>query len=141
MRGLAADIQVPAHGSLHQVPRERALSRTVAWCTVLTCNGRGEVLYQQSFLTIRKTCPTCAGRGQVIRQSCAQCKGEGYHRREKKLRVNIPAGVDTGTRLRLQSEGNPGPPGGQPGDLYVVSRLPSTRSSNAAITTCTARCR
>lgn len=122
MRGLAADILVPrmeactrCHGS--GAEPDGGMVRCA------TCSGRGEVLYQQSFLTIRKTCPTCSGRGQVVRQSCAQCKGEGYHRTEKKLRVNIPAGVDTGTRLRLQSEGNPGPPGGHPGDLYVVLKV------------------
>jgi molecular chaperone DnaJ len=59
----------------------------------------------------------------VIRRACQQCKGEGYSRTEKKLRVNIPAGVDTGTRLRLQNEGNPGPAGSQPGDLYVVVKV------------------
>jgi molecular chaperone DnaJ len=122
MRGLAADILVPrmeactrCHGS--GAEPDGGMVRCA------TCSGRGEVLYQQSFLTIRKTCPTCGGRGQVVRQSCSQCKGEGYHRTEKKLRVNIPAGVDTGTRLRLQSEGNPGPPGGHPGDLYVVLKV------------------
>jgi molecular chaperone DnaJ len=87
------------------------------------CNGRGEILYQQGFLSIRKTCPTCNGRGKVIRQACSQCRGEGFNRTEKKLKVNIPAGVDTGTRLRLSGEGNPGPPGSQPGDLYVVIKV------------------
>src|SRR6201995_2585841 len=77
--------------------------------TCSVCNGRGEVVYQQSFLSIRKACPTCGGRGKVIRHACSQCKGEGFSRVEKKLRVNIPAGVDTGTRLRLAGEGNPGP--------------------------------
>jgi molecular chaperone DnaJ len=122
MRGLAADILVPRMEACTRCQGNGA-EPDGGMVRCATCNGRGEVLYQQSFLTIRKTCPTCGGRGQVIRQSCAQCKGEGYHRAEKKLRVNIPAGVDTGTRLRLQSEGNPGPPGGQPGDLYVVLKV------------------
>ncbi len=122
MRGLAADLQIP---------RMEACSRCqgtggepnggMVTCSV--CNGRGEVLYQQSFLAIRKTCPTCSGRGKVIRQVCTQCRGEGFHRVEKKLKVNIPAGVDNGTRLRLSSEGNPGPAGSQPGDLYVVIKV------------------
>lgn len=122
MRGLAADLQIP---------RMEACTRCqgtggepnggLVTCSV--CGGRGEVLYQQSFLAIRKTCPTCSGRGKVIRQACSQCRGEGYHRVEKKLKVNIPAGVDNGTRLRLAGEGNPGPPGGQPGDLYVVIKV------------------
>ncbi len=122
MRGLAADLQIP---------RMEACSRCqgtggepnggLVTCSV--CGGRGEVLYQQSFLAIRKTCPTCSGRGKVIRQACTQCRGEGYHRIEKKLKVNIPAGVDNGTRLRLAGEGNPGPAGSQPGDLYVVIKV------------------
>lgn len=122
MRGLAADILVPRMEACSRCQGNGA-EPDGGMVRCATCNGRGEVLYQQSFLTIRKTCPTCGGRGQVIRQSCFQCKGEGYHRSEKKLRVNIPAGVDTGTRLRLQSEGNPGPPGGHPGDLYVVLKV------------------
>jgi molecular chaperone DnaJ len=122
MRGLAADILVPRMEACTRCHGNGA-EPDGGMVRCATCNGRGEVLYQQSFLTIRKTCPTCAGRGQVVRQSCQQCKGEGYHRTEKKLRVNIPAGVDTGTRLRLTSEGNPGPPGGQPGDLYVVLKV------------------
>jgi len=81
------------------------------------------VIYQQSFLSIRKTCPTCNGRGKVIRQACSQCRGEGFSRSEKKLKVTIPAGVDNGTGLRLAGEGNPGPPGTQPGDLYVVIKV------------------
>jgi molecular chaperone DnaJ len=122
MRGMSADLQIP---------RMEACSRCqgtggepnggLITCSV--CNGRGEVLYQQSFLSIRKTCPTCGGRGKVIRQACTQCRGEGFHRTEKKLKVNIPAGVDNGTRLRLSSEGNPGPAGAQPGDLYVVIKV------------------
>src|SRR5260370_5809669 len=60
------------------------------------------------------------GRGQIIRRPCTQCKGEGYVRMERKLKVNIPAGVDNGTRLRLSGEGQPGAHGGPPGDLYVV---------------------
>ena len=65
------------------------------------CHGRGEVIYQQSFLQIRRTCGQCGGRGQIIRRPCTQCRGERYVRNERKLKVNIPAGVDTGTRLRL----------------------------------------
>lgn len=122
MRGMSADLQIP---------RMEACSRCqgtggepnggLVTCSV--CNGRGEVLYQQSFLSIRKTCPTCGGRGKVIRQACSQCRGEGFHRTEKKLKVNIPAGVDNGTRLRLSAEGNPGPTGAQAGDLYVVIKV------------------
>lgn len=122
MKGLSADLQVPKLEACSRCQGAGA-EPNGGMVKCLTCNGRGEVLYQQSFLSIRKTCPTCAGRGQVIRQVCSLCKGEGYSRVEKKMRVNIPAGVDTGTRLRLQNEGNPGPAGGQPGDLYVVVKV------------------
>ncbi|MFL6354315.1 MAG: molecular chaperone DnaJ [Bryobacteraceae bacterium] len=122
MRGLSADLQVPrmepctrCHGA--------GAEPNGGMVTCSVCNGRGEVLYQQSFLSIRKTCPSCGGRGQVIRQVCSQCRGERFNRVEKKLKVNIPAGVDTGTRLRLAGEGNPAPPGGQSGDLYVVIKV------------------
>jgi molecular chaperone DnaJ len=122
MRGLSADLQIPrmeACGKCHGTGAEP--NGGLVTCSV--CNGRGEVLYQQSFLSIRKTCPSCGGRGKVIRQACNQCRGEGFSRVEKKLKVNIPAGVDTGTRLRLAGEGNPGVPGSQPGDLYVVVKV------------------
>jgi molecular chaperone DnaJ len=81
------------------------------------------VVFQQSFLSVRRTCSQCNGRGQIIRRPCRECKGEGYLRRERKLKVNIPAGVDNGTRMRLAQEGQPGVNGGPPGDLYVVLKV------------------
>ncbi len=119
MHGLSADIQIPKLDPCAKCGGTGA-EREGGLVTCSVCNGRGEVVYQQSFLSIRKTCPTCGGRGKVIRQACSQCKGEGFNRVEKKLKVNIPPGVDNGTRLRLTGEGNPGPAGSQPGDLYVV---------------------
>lgn len=83
------------------------------------CRGRGEMLYQQGFLTVRRTCSQCNGRGQIIRRPCKQCKGEGQIRVEKRLKVTVPPGVDNGTRLRLTGEGLPGYNDGPPGDLYV----------------------
>jgi molecular chaperone DnaJ len=77
------------------------------------------VIYQQSFLSVRRTCSQCGGRGQIIRRPCTECKGEAYIRKERKLKVNIPAGVDTGTRVRVAGEGQPGANGGGYGDLYV----------------------
>ena len=91
--------------------------------TCPTCRGRGEVIYQQAFLSVRRTCTQCGGRGQIIRRPCKECKGDGYIRRERKLKVNIPAGVDNGTQLRLSQEGQPGINGGPPGDLYVVLKV------------------
>jgi molecular chaperone DnaJ len=77
------------------------------------------VIYQQSFLQVRRTCGQCNGRGQIIRRPCTQCKGEAWVRKDRKLKVNIPAGVDTGTRVRVTGEGQPGANGGGYGDLYV----------------------
>jgi molecular chaperone DnaJ len=118
VRGMSAEIQVP---------RQEACSRCqgtggepdggVTVCP--RCRGRGQVVFQQSFLSVRQTCSQCGGSGQVIRKPCAQCQGQGYSRTERKLKVNIPAGVDNGTRLRLSNEGQAGANGGPPGDLYV----------------------
>jgi molecular chaperone DnaJ len=91
--------------------------------TCPTCRGRGEVVYQQSFLSIRRTCGQCNGMGEIIRRKCSHCDGEGYKQVDRKLKVNVPAGVDNGTRLRLTQEGNPGINGGPAGDLYVVLRV------------------
>jgi molecular chaperone DnaJ len=87
------------------------------------CRGRGEVIYQQAFLSVRRSCSQCGGRGQIVRRPCKECRGEGYLRRERKIKVNIPAGVDNGTQLRLTQEGQPGGNGGPPGDLYVVLKV------------------
>ena len=91
--------------------------------TCPTCHGRGEVIYQQSFLSIRRTCSTCGGSGKVIRNPCAACLGHGYRPVQRKLKVNIPAGVNDGTRLRLPQEGQAGANGGPPGDLYVFIKV------------------
>lgn len=91
--------------------------------TCPTCQGRGQVLYQQSFLSVRRTCHTCGGSGQIIRNPCRQCHGQGYRQAVRKIKVNLPAGVDDGTRLRLAHEGQPGANGGPPGDLYVFLKV------------------
>jgi molecular chaperone DnaJ len=85
-----------------------------------TCGGRGQLVYQQGFFTINRTCPACQGAGQIIRERCAECLGQGRLQREKTIELRIPPGVDTGTRMRVQGEGEPGPNGGPSGDLYVV---------------------
>lgn len=84
------------------------------------CRGRGQVRYQQGFLTVARTCGQCGGRGQVITDPCAACGGQGRVERKRKLSVKIPAGVATGQRLRLQGEGEHGSAGGPPGDLFVI---------------------
>jgi len=88
--------------------------------TCQTCGGRGQLVYQQGFFTINRTCPACAGAGQIVKERCLDCKGQGRVERERTIELRIPPGVDTGTRLRVQGEGEPGPNGGPAGDLYVV---------------------
>ena len=85
-----------------------------------SCGGAGQVRFQQSFLTIARTCPTCGGAGKVITDPCKDCRGEGRTRVEKTLSVTIPAGVDSDNHLRVSGEGEAGVQGGPSGDLYVV---------------------
>jgi molecular chaperone DnaJ len=85
-----------------------------------TCNGSGQVRYQQGFFSVSRTCSTCRGAGKVIRDACRECRGEGRVEKERKLEIKIPAGVDTGSRLRIAGEGESGEPGASAGDLYVV---------------------
>jgi molecular chaperone DnaJ len=84
------------------------------------CGGRGQIVYQQGFFTINRTCPSCQGAGQIVKERCPDCIGQGRVDRERTIELRIPPGVDTGTRLRVQGEGEPGPNGGPAGDLYVV---------------------
>ncbi|MGA9996048.1 MAG: molecular chaperone DnaJ [Pyrinomonadaceae bacterium] len=88
--------------------------------TCTTCNGAGQVRYQQGFFSVARTCGTCRGTGRIIKSPCANCKGAGRVEREKMMEVKIPAGVETGSRLRVQGEGEAGTSGGPSGDLYVV---------------------
>jgi molecular chaperone DnaJ len=85
-----------------------------------TCKGRGQLRYQQGFLTVARTCPQCAGEGQINRHPCQACQGHGRTQHERALKVRIPPGVDDGTQLRMTGEGESGPRGGPAGDLYVV---------------------
>jgi molecular chaperone DnaJ len=84
-----------------------------------TCAGQGRVRRQQGFFAIEQTCPTCQGRGQTIENPCDRCAGAGRVVRERSLSVNVPAGVEDGTRIRLSGEGEAGLRGGSPGDLYI----------------------
>jgi molecular chaperone DnaJ len=83
------------------------------------CGGYGKVRHAQGFFTLERTCPNCQGRGQVIDSPCTSCAGSGRVMRERTLSVNIPAGVEDGTRIRLAGEGEAGVRGGPPGDLYI----------------------
>jgi len=87
--------------------------------TCPTCSGMGKVRAQQGFFTVERTCPTCSGIGQIIKNPCKACHGQGRVEKERSLSVNIPAGVETGTRIRLAGEGEAGMRGGPPGDLYI----------------------
>jgi molecular chaperone DnaJ len=91
------------------------------------CNGRGVRAESQGLFAISQPCPRCRGNGTVIEEPCPTCRGSGRERRTKRYTVKIPAGVKDGTRIRLKGKGEPGPAGGPPGDLYVVTRVaPST---------------
>ncbi|MEM6480258.1 MAG: molecular chaperone DnaJ [Pseudomonadota bacterium] len=87
--------------------------------TCPTCSGMGKVRAQQGFFTVERTCPTCGGLGQIIRNPCKECQGQGRVQKERSLNVNIPAGVETGTRIRLAGEGEAGMRSGPSGDLYI----------------------
>jgi molecular chaperone DnaJ len=84
-----------------------------------TCSGMGKVRAQQGFFTVERTCPTCSGAGQIVKNPCRVCGGAGRTEKERSLSVNIPAGVETGTRIRLAAEGEAGMRGGPSGDLYI----------------------
>ncbi|MFM1814043.1 MAG: chaperone Hsp40, co-chaperone with DnaK [Pseudomonadota bacterium] len=87
--------------------------------TCTTCAGHGKVRATQGFFTIERTCPSCHGRGEVVAEPCAKCNGQGRVTKDKTLSVNIPPGVEDGTRIRLAGEGEAGLRGGPPGDLYI----------------------
>lgn len=91
--------------------------------TCPTCSGMGKVRAQQGFFTIERTCPTCSGQGQIVKNPCAACNGMGRVEKQRTLSVNIPAGVETGTRIRLAGEGEAGMRGGPAGDLYIFIEL------------------
>jgi molecular chaperone DnaJ len=87
------------------------------------CRGSGSVAVDQGFFSIARPCPRCAGRGQVIDDPCPTCHGSGGSRRTRELKVKVPAGIEDGARIRLAERGEAGPPGGRPGDLYVLVRV------------------
>lgn len=88
-----------------------------------TCRGRGQVHIQRGFFAVSQPCSTCRGTGKIIDEYCETCRGGGVTRKQRTLKINIPAGVDDGTRLRLTNEGESGGPGSTPGDLYVLLRV------------------
>jgi molecular chaperone DnaJ len=122
IRGLSVEIQVPRLDLCSRCQGTGA-EKNDGLVSCPMCHGRGEVIYQQSFLQIRRTCNQCGGRGQIVRRPCSQCRGERQVRTERKLKVTIPPGVDTSTHLKLANEGQGGLNGGPAGDLYVVIKV------------------
>jgi molecular chaperone DnaJ len=88
--------------------------------TCVTCSGSGQTRYSQGFFSVMRTCANCQGKGQIIRTPCKTCRGNGRVEKEKTIEIKIPAGVDTGSRLRVSGEGEAGIGGGPSGDLYIV---------------------
>jgi len=91
--------------------------------TCSTCGGQGQVRMQQGFFSLQQTCPRCHGKGKMIKDPCRSCNGSGQKKKEKTLSVKVPAGVDTGDRIRLSGEGESGENGGPSGDLFVQMHL------------------
>lgn len=117
--GLKTKIKIPRQDACGAC-EGRGTARGKSPVTCSACHGAGQVRYQQGFFSISRTCGQCNGSGRVIRDPCEVCQGRGRVRKEKVLEVKIPAGVDNGARLRIQSEGEGGTRGGPPGDLYVM---------------------
>ena len=118
VRGISKEIQVPTLVHCEQCNGSGAKKGTEAK-TCSTCHGQGQVQMRQGFFAVNQTCPTCHGKGKIITDPCTKCHGEGRYERSKKLSVKIPAGVDTGDRIRLSGEGEAGERGAPAGDLYV----------------------
>ena len=116
--GIQKTIHVPASVAC-EVCRGTGAEGGAEPVTCPTCSGMGKVRAQQGFFTVERTCPTCAGMGQIIKNPCRACGGAGRIEKERALSVNIPAGVETGTRIRLAGEGEAGLRGGPTGDLYI----------------------
>ena len=87
------------------------------------CGGRGRVVQSTGVFSIQTTCPSCHGEGRVVREACGDCRGSGYVPKRVTRKVDIPAGIEDGSRLRLGGEGEPSPDGGPPGDCYCLIRL------------------
>jgi len=118
VQGATIKIRVPALENCDECKGSGA-RRGSSPTTCTTCGGAGQIRMQQGFFSVQQTCPQCRGKGKSIKDPCPSCHGRGRVERQKTLSVKIPAGVDTGDRIRLAGEGEAGPEGGPPGDLYV----------------------
>src|SRR5699024_848421 len=117
-RGITKDIKVPTYVECDVCHGSGATkSSDIATCS--TCHGSDQVQMRQGFFAVQQTCPTCHGRGKIIKDPCKKCHGEGRVKKTKTLSVTIPAGIDTGNRIRLSGEGEAGVNNAPAGDLYV----------------------
>ena len=118
VRGLSKELRIPTLATCDVCNGSGAKPGTSA-TTCGTCHGSGQVQMRQGFFAVQQACPTCHGRGKIIKDPCSKCHGEGRVEKTKTLSVKIPAGVDTGDRIRLAGEGEAGEFGAPSGDLYV----------------------
>jgi len=121
-RGVERTIRVPRRETCERCSGSGSEPGTTPE-TCGTCQGVGQVAFRRGFLSVAQTCPTCGGAGRVSRDPCVHCAGKGRSEREVSLNVTVPAGVDSGMRLRLAGEGEGGALGGPPGDLFVVMAI------------------
>jgi molecular chaperone DnaJ len=117
--GMTAQLRIPRLETCDKCKGSGAAEGTQPE-TCSTCSGAGQVRYQQGFFSVSRTCNVCRGTGRIVKTPCEGCKGAGRVEREKMMEVKIPAGVETGSRLRIAGEGEAGMQGGPTGDLYVV---------------------
>src|SRR3569832_242864 len=117
--GMTAQLRIPRLESCDTCKGSGAASGSQAE-SCSTCAGSGQVRYQQGYFSVSRTCHVCRGTGKVIKNPCNDCRGTGRVEREKQLEVKVPAGVETGSRIRVSGEGQAGTQGGATGDLYVV---------------------
>jgi molecular chaperone DnaJ len=118
VKGVSKEIEIPTLVECEPCDGSGAKKGTSKQ-TCGTCHGHGQVQMRQGFFAVQQTCPTCNGKGQIIKDPCNSCHGEGRVQKSKTLNVKIPAGVDTGDRIRLSGEGEAGESGATAGDLYV----------------------
>ncbi|AEE23211.1 MAG: molecular chaperone DnaJ [Alteromonadaceae bacterium] len=118
VRGKSVEIRVPTLAECETCDGSGAKKgSSVKTCT--TCHGQGQVQMRQGFFAVQQACPTCSGKGKIITDPCRECHGQGRVEKTKTLSVKVPAGVDTGDRIRLSNEGEAGENGAPAGDLYV----------------------
>jgi len=136
-RDLALELEIGLEEAASGVEKEITLSRAeqcpecgatgvtpgTSKTSCPTCQGRGQVRYQQGFFTVSRSCSQCRGRGEIITSPCRNCRGSGRVKQKAKLTIQVPAGIGDGNRLRVEGQGEAGEPGAGPGDLYVLVRV------------------